>query len=639
MDIDRIARNIKAMETGGASVADIESYIAMEQARPSGSQGAASKPLGYARSLTEGATLGWGDEAGLGVAAGAAKLFADTDDTYGEIYDSMRETYDREQGQFRKENPYGSLGAEFAGGLATGGTALKYAPKLFAPVQSTAGRAAQLAGIGAGSGATAGAGFAKEGEKLKGAAFGGTIGGVLAPAVPLIGSAARKGSQLVQEAFPKLGGRNTVQRQVSKDLVDAGYANANEVKSGLTRLGPQATIADLSENTLGRAEAIANMPGAGRQAAQDYVARNAGAGRRIGDDINALFNGRANLGDFVEDIVKRSEREAGPKYQRAMQQQIEITPELNRILKLSDTQKAWKQAQRFAKHEGIDLPEIMKVAPDGKLIIESVPDMRSWDYIKKGLDAVIDRSGTTAMGKMDATGRSLSRLKSRMVSEIDKQNPDYAAARRVYGGLAETRKAAEEGLKFWNKTDHQIGRMLKDMSQSEKDAFRLGAMQKIYDEAKKTTFGGSVEKRLFNSADKVDKIKAMLQDDDAYRALEGSLRRESAFNRTYQATTQGSQTARRLAGAGESGIDPSLGVAALGGPKALMASLLGRAKHLGEPKAAQRQELAGLLMQPGQQAANAADTVFQSTQANQRLQELANFLAVTQGRTAGLLSN
>ncbi|MFT4046962.1 MAG: hypothetical protein QM661_09730 [Solimonas sp.] len=152
---------------------------------------------GLAREATEGATFGWGDEIGLGGAALAAKaaqklgVAPDTGQSLGEIYDDMRSHYDSERKQFSDEHPVASTAANIAGGVATGGLGgagiigkAAQAGKL-----ATAGA---LAGTGAVEGALAGAGNADEGERLKGAAEGGAVGAVAAPAgAAVVGGAAR----------------------------------------------------------------------------------------------------------------------------------------------------------------------------------------------------------------------------------------------------------------------------------------------------------------------------------------------------------------------------------------------------------------------------------------------------------------
>jgi len=179
---------------------------------------------------------------------------------------------------------------------------------------------------------------------------------------------------------------------------------------------------------------------------------------------------------------------------------------------------------------------------------------------------------------------------------------------------------------------------LSDMSQSEREAFRLGAMQKLYDESKKVTEGGSAYKRLFNSPDKAEKIKAMLQDDDAFDRLSDVMKREDVFNKTYAATTQGSQTARRLAGANELAVDPSSMYLAATQPQSIPLQLLNKAKVLNAPRESQRDELSRLLMTPGPRAQQAISKVYDPNIAGDaNLRRLAQFLAIGPSEATGAM--
>jgi hypothetical protein len=121
-----------------------------------------SDPTMASRMVIDGLTLGWGDEAGAGVAAGVAKMMGD-EKPYTEIYRDMKNSLDAEEAKYRQEHPVASIGLNIAGGLMTGGIGANKA----------VGHQILKAGIGGG---VAGAGTAKEGDTLKGAAVGTLFG-------------------------------------------------------------------------------------------------------------------------------------------------------------------------------------------------------------------------------------------------------------------------------------------------------------------------------------------------------------------------------------------------------------------------------------------------------------------------------
>jgi hypothetical protein len=126
-----------------------------------------------ARLFTEGMTLGWGDEIGLGIAAAAAAATTGTD--YSTVYATMKERYNAQKQQFKQDNGALATGLELAGGLASPLNTVRMGSGLVG-----------MARVGAGQGAIAGAGFSDStdaagiaADASMGAVVGGALGGVL----------------------------------------------------------------------------------------------------------------------------------------------------------------------------------------------------------------------------------------------------------------------------------------------------------------------------------------------------------------------------------------------------------------------------------------------------------------------------
>jgi len=343
---------------------------------------------------------------------------------------------------------------------------------------------------------------------------------------------------------PATGGVNVV-----KDIIRSDIKNSNmsidDVAGELAKMGKNSTLGDVSPHLRSRTESVANSSATGRAQADIYTERGKASGLRIGDVVDGLFEGdRLSLDNVVEDISKSVKLEAAPLYNKAYEKTIDVTPELSKLMDTPDVRKAYKIAQRLAANEGVKLP---------KDLLESVPSMQTWDYIKRGLDQTISKAGSGVFGETNTLGRNIQGLKSRLLSNLDQQNPDYAKARKIYASGADNKKAAKLGQKFLDGkiTDRQITKMLEGFSLGESEAYKLGAMQRIYDDAKKTKDSGNVYAKLFGDNNMRDKIKAVLQDDAAFKILEESIKTENAFNQTHVAALLGSQTARRQAGSAE----------------------------------------------------------------------------------------
>lgn len=600
-----------------------------------------SKLLGAARSLTEGATMGWGDEIGIGAAAIAAKI-SGINKPLSDIYSEMKSNYEQEQTKYEQENPVASTAAKFAGGIgtgiATGGLGLPSAGA------STAARLGAYGTTGAASGAITGAGEANEGGRVSGAVQGGVVGGALGAAVPAIGMAAKKGFQTIASRAPSQA-PTIVGRQVAKDLADAGLSERSAIAK-LRAMGPQATIADISEQTRARAETAAQLPGAANIAAQKYVARNELAGDRVANVIEGVNKGNIDIGNFVEDVIAKTKEEATPAYKAAFdafsRQDNPITVPPNNLLNRGPTSEKLYNlmsnpiVKRAAESVGVTLD---KTKPMG---------LAEWDAVRKGLDDIgYGKTATNIMGRVEGDVRAARNMSAVVNSELDNlvekagKGTLYKDARSIYSGSAKALEAAEQGGKFWNMTAQQIDSTLKKMSKSERDSFKLAGLQKLYNEALKTTEGGSAYVRLFNNTQNKMKIRALLQDDEAFNAIEQTLKNEKQFNMTYKGTTQGSNTAKRLLGAEEAGLDVApIVTAAQGQPVAAAVQWATRQlKKLQIPES-QRKELADVLMTSGPQAeAKIREVMSKMPKDGPDRRILSNILASQIGMASGRGSN
>jgi hypothetical protein len=156
--------------------------------------------LGTARAFTEGMTLGWGDEAGLFLAALAAKA-SGSEESVGAIYKDMKGLYDTEQAQFKEEAPGLALGAEVAGAIGS--------PASWVGLPAKGGSFLYNVARAGTEGAIYGAGAADEGERLEGLQEGTLYG---AGGAAAIGGALKLG---------KFGADLLTSRKVAEPLLDA----------------------------------------------------------------------------------------------------------------------------------------------------------------------------------------------------------------------------------------------------------------------------------------------------------------------------------------------------------------------------------------------------------------------------------
>jgi hypothetical protein len=595
--------------------------------------------------IEQGAGWGFGDEITAAGSAGVAKLkslFTDDEVDTGKAYDEALEARRMQKGQFEHDNQMTALAAELGGAVAPailgarGGGGMAAVP--------LTNRMLRLAGLGGAAGAVSGFGHGEgTDDRFKQAGTGGAFGAALGVTVPAVGSVGRWGWKKTKTAIPRFGGNAAARQRMDELIKNSGFKSVEDVQKALKELGPDATISDLSTRLKGEAERISQLPGAGQDLAEQFIKRNADAGRRVAEDVDKLFGGRVRIDQFVEDIVGQSEQKASPLYEKIKPRPVKMTPELRAILNTRTGKRAFAKAKGLASDDMRVMPELLNFKSTGKSSPygqayktgeeissrEIIPDIEALMTIRRALSTIIAKSGKTPMGKLTPEGKVMVGLKARLNKELYRQHPELAEADKIYGGLAETIEAAEEGAKFWNKTDYQIKRLLRDMSESEADAYRLGGLQKIYDEAMKVTEGGSAYDRMINSAAKANKIKALLQDDEAFEALKQALKREQTYHGVYK-VTQNSATARRLLA--EQEANPSLLTSIVGGPKAAAMQLAAqKAKTLGTTTLSQREELAKLL--------GSKEWLGKAYKGNpemdRKLRKVAEALAVGQGYLSG----
>ncbi len=119
------------------------------------------------------------------------------------------------------------------------------------------------------------------------------------------------------------------------------------------------------------------------------------------------------------------------------------TPEVETLMTRPSVEKGIGYAKLIAKEEGRDIT--VPLYENGKMVgRDVVPDWRSWDYIKRGIDRVIEEN-TDQFGRVNAYGRSVTMTKNELLGILDKANPQYATARAAYGQSSDAVSAILDG--------------------------------------------------------------------------------------------------------------------------------------------------------------------------------------------------
>lgn len=485
-----------------------------------------------ARSTIDAMTFGLADEAraaGQATGGSIARLFglSDQPGSWSQDYNAALEA---ERQKNKEMGVAGQITGAAVGGLAA-------APRAAAGVMARLPRWLQMGAEGVALGGAYGAGSGEGGlaeraeEAAKGAAIGGAAG-VAVPAAVGVAQAARRAITPLQSA----------EARVAESFRRSGQTTA-DVQQRLAELGPEATIADAGgRNVQGLARATASLPGEGRELAEATIGTRAQAQpERVTDAISSQFGAGESWQQTFDTLDTARRSAAQPLYERAYQRVVPFTEELEGILNTDAGRKGLARARRIASNEGVDFQQFF-VNSDG---VRRVPDMRAWDYIKRGMDDVLEsyRDGTTGRLRLDTEGRSVEGVRQRLLSELDSANPDYRAARDAWGGPTRAMGAMEQGRQFARRPSEVTQARLRDLTPGERDFFRLGVARYLWEQAGSQQGSGKIIRETLGNRNFQLALRAVSPDQGAYDAFVDDMRRLATFRDTNQNLFGGSRTA------------------------------------------------------------------------------------------------
>lgn len=550
-----------------------------------------SAPLRGAVSAANSAMLNWGDElyGGLG-ALGAAVTGNDIVQAYQENRDLIRGI----DTSFREEYPNTAIGTQIAASLPAtvyNPLPLKTSNLALTGLQKTGqllANTGRATATGAMYGGISGAGRSEADttEKvlndaqnaaltsgiISGASYPialgvGGVGRNIYQRTPLgRGSASSFADQKVAEALARSAEGKTF--KASPEAAQALINNAgNRAATRLSKL-PQGTPLAVAggESTLDLLDIAAISAGATKQAVKDkqHILTGKESERVINSASKALGTGRPDYNETVEGFVQSAKAKSAPYYAQLNGYQYPIDDELRTIIKRASPFFARSNlAATVDDLGGATLTDALN--PSTKFI--------SFDQLKllrQSLQSSEDNYMTSLTNKDKDLGVRVSRLKNELTRKLDELSPKtphgdsvHALASGAYAGEMQLKNAVENGRLIFREDAMNIRDSLKNMTQSEKDAFRLGAYQAIYDKAGRE--GGVNElTKLFKNKATQDRLKAVFGND--YRKFASKLAAEFELKK-FQRVAGGSQTAGRQQGLNDLELSPlrdaSEGAAAL----------------------------------------------------------------------------
>ena len=178
----------------------------------------------------------------------------------------------------------------------------------------------------------------------------------------------------------------------------------------------------------------------------------------------------------------------------------------------------------------------------------SMPTWQTYDYIKRGMDDVVEgyRDPTSGKLNLDTQGRAVNSTLRDFLGRVDQANPDYAAARAAYAGPASMRDALSAGTDAISQAPNVIRARMANMGDAEKAHYWLGMRSALAQKAAASNDGVNVVRTLVGSGAKRDALAEAAGGSANVENFLQSLEREQQMNVTYNKVTGGSSTAGNL---------------------------------------------------------------------------------------------
>lgn len=443
--------------------------------------------------------------------------------------------------------------AEVGGGLAGGVPGS--APETVAPtlLNRMATGARGGAAIGTVHGFGEGQGAGSIGTGIVGGLEGATIGALLPVAV----AGARGLGRGVRGAYRTITGNDpTLSRRIIGDAIEADVNTPSGVGAEMARAQSDDVpymIADSGDNARGLLAASARVPGQARTLARTALEdRQGGLADRVVGHIERDLGPVSNPHEVSEQLMTQAQRAASPLYDAAYARPgaDRFAARVQGMMDRPSMRSAMQNAYRIAQEEGRD-PTVMgfELNSAGEVTLTRTPSWQTWDYVKRGLDDVLEgyRDTTTGRLNLNTYGRAANDTTRGFLREFDTANPDYAAARAAWAGPTRARAAMDAGRKALNMNADDLTARMKGMSPSEREMFRLGHRRAMAEHITASGDSADAVRRIVGTGKKRAALARLYDNDPAFDRFVSTLNREQEGFRTFARATQGSPTAANVA--------------------------------------------------------------------------------------------
>jgi hypothetical protein len=501
-------------------------------------------------------------------------------------------------------------------------------------------RMAQAGGSGAGYGFVSGLGGSYEDDAIemlkeagKSALISGGLGVTTQPVMGILGAGGR---QIVARSgmFPESTG-TYAQQKVAEALIRdvpeplTGANALTRAQARLLKLGPEARIADVGgKSTRNLLDVQATLPGrtanVAEQAILDRQASRAGRLMTAADE--ALGTQNAQFLQTVDKFNAQRFDDSRPYYAAIDKAALQVDNSLTDVFKKSKGVQGASELLFLTKTgQTIDLSKLKYG--------EQVP-MNVLDTLKQSL---YDASQELRKVGSNSQANAYDDVREKLVSVLEAKSPKvggqsaYALAMKTWAGPSQMMDAAEVGRKAMTDDVLNLGQAMKGFTQSEIDAFRVGALQALRQKTG-TEAGQTSLLKMWKEPATQDRLKAVFEND--YKSFASAVAKEARL-KALESTGRGSASAARLAGQADLDVAPvvqAAGAAASGNPSAIVTTAVNLARQTQTPEAVRNEIGKILLSRDPQQLTQLAEIV-------RKLNESRARAAGVAGRSSGQIGS
>lgn len=475
--LDAIARKYGAPAFGP----DLDQAIQARQANPNAPIGFTTPASGREEAGLTGALLGPIADSSVGsyfTGAGNA-VTAGNLGNLAELTGSSQGGTDLAM-QMAQENGPAYFGGEVTGGIlgALGAQRGLGALSRFLPAGAAANAVASPLAADAAYGAAVGASSAD--DPLYGAVGGGLLGlggGYLGGKI----GGAIGGARRPHNVSPLNAGQSQLMGAVNETGVD----NVTAALLRAQELGVPATLADVSPSVEAlTGSALRANPALAGQARDMLGQRSAGQIDRFRGAVSRDLGPIENIPQRSEDLIAQARTSAAPLYDElyAAPGADQAYDQIADLLARPSMQSAQSRARVLAAEEGLS-------PADGS--------WQSLDYIKRGLDDVVQANRSANMGSLDNAGRLTNNTLQDFLSRVDPVSGGaFPAARNAYAGPMQERAFLEAGQDAVRANPNQLGVDMQGLTPQRAEQMQMGFRSKLIDDAE----------RLRNSSNPFDSL-------------------------------------------------------------------------------------------------------------------------------------